>query len=214
MKRLIFSDCHFTTNFELSRFNLLTSQIEQADEVIILGDFWDGYLISFDDFLSSEWQKLFPILKSKKTKYLTGNHDHHRFLDDRVYQFCDQYLESYQFQTGKIKYHCEHGHQIIKHVDGYLPFVHNKYFAFFSDTFYLLGTKLWKEKFWHIAKSQNLRLVKHQAQYLPDQILITGHTHRQEYLHKQYLNPGMFNYGIAQYCWLDNNKINLVSTRY
>ena len=66
MKTLIFSDTHLKTKFEQKKFNFLSNIIDDADAIIIAGDFWDGYYCSFDEFVNSEWSALFPLLKEKK----------------------------------------------------------------------------------------------------------------------------------------------------
>ena len=63
MKILVFSDTHLSSTFEEKKFNLLKEIISRADRVIINGDFWEGYLISFKEFLDSRWKELFPLLK-------------------------------------------------------------------------------------------------------------------------------------------------------
>ena len=214
MKRLIFSDTHFTTRFDFKRFDLIASEIRKSDQVIIVGDLWDGYLITFEDFINSKWNKLFPLLKKKKTIYLTGNHDHRSYLDNRVKLFCDRCVDSYHFRVAQTDYYCEHSHELIKHIDGFLPFVRNKYFAIFSDRYFQGGTYLLKENFWKLGKSQNNRLLTYQANNLPNQIFISGHTHVQQYMAGKYLNPGIINYGLAQYIWLNDNHVKLVSRHY
>ena len=52
-KILIFSDSHLSPRFNQAYFNKLANLIEQADQVIINGDFWEGYFYSFDEFLNS-----------------------------------------------------------------------------------------------------------------------------------------------------------------
>ena len=58
--------------------------------MIIAGDFWDIWHTSFDRFLSSEWSRLFPLLRKKQAIYLWGNHDPAEFMDSRVKRFCLQ----------------------------------------------------------------------------------------------------------------------------
>jgi predicted MPP superfamily phosphohydrolase len=87
MQTLIFSDTHLTKGFNRKKYEFLREIIEPVDRVIINGDFWDGYLTSFDKFVNSEWQKLFPLLKEKQTIYLYGNHDKTKWCDSRVNLF-------------------------------------------------------------------------------------------------------------------------------
>ena len=67
MKILLFSDSHLRIRFEQKKFNFLKRIIYEADKVIILGDFWEGSLETFDRFVNSDWKNLFPLLKEKHT---------------------------------------------------------------------------------------------------------------------------------------------------
>jgi len=119
MQTLVFSDTHFSKKFNKRQFNALVKQISYADRVVINGDFWEALDITFDDFINSEWNKLFPFLKQKQTVYVYGNHDDPYFSDDRVYQFCDRAVKEYLLETPSNKYLFRHGHQFLfpKHTD-------------------------------------------------------------------------------------------------
>jgi predicted phosphodiesterase len=43
MKTIIFSDTHLTDQFDPELYKALENMIQEADQVIINGDFWDGY---------------------------------------------------------------------------------------------------------------------------------------------------------------------------
>lgn len=213
MKTLVFSDTHLTKKFNQQKFGFLAQQIKKADQVIMLGDLWDGFFISFDDFINSNWRKLFPLMK-KKTIYLYGNHDPKVWSDKRVNEFCKKATVDYEFKVGKAIYYCVHGHELLKHVDGYIPFVRNKYFAVFSSTFYNAGSWLLKESFWISALVQNKRLIKYQQKFLSEKVLVTGHTHVQQYIPGSYLNPGVNSYGLLQCAWIDESGVKFVRERY
>lgn len=112
MKTLIFSDTHLTHYFDEDLFDYIAKLVKNADQVVINGDFWDAYLTTFDQFYNSEWQKLFPLLKKKKTIYVTGNHDKPEFMDERVYSFCEVQTIAYSFESEGKKYNVQHGHLI------------------------------------------------------------------------------------------------------
>ena len=63
MKILVFSDTHLTDVFDAARFEAMAKMIDEVDQVIINGDFWDGYIIKFSEFIESGWNQLFPLLK-------------------------------------------------------------------------------------------------------------------------------------------------------
>ena len=65
-KILIFSDTHLTKRFEEKKYNLLVRLVSSSDRVIINGDFWDSWFVSFKDFLGSKWNKLFPLLRERE----------------------------------------------------------------------------------------------------------------------------------------------------
>ncbi len=66
---LIFSDTHLTTKYDRKKFELLSKLIGSSDRVIINGDFYEGYVINFGQFIASPWRNLFPLLKEKKAIY-------------------------------------------------------------------------------------------------------------------------------------------------
>jgi len=84
MSTVVFSDSHITSKFDRAKFLYLQSIVEPADRVIIIGDFWDGYMTDFTDLLNSKWSKLFALLKSKETFYVCGNHDAAALNDPRT----------------------------------------------------------------------------------------------------------------------------------
>lgn len=80
MRVLVFSDTHLTKAFDDKKCEFLKKIISDSDQVIINGDFWDGYIISFDEFLKPEWACLFPPLKAKKNFLYLRKSRSERFL--------------------------------------------------------------------------------------------------------------------------------------
>ncbi len=87
MKTIVLSDTHLYEEFDEKKFNFLKRIISKVDRVIINGDFWDSYICSFSDFINSPWKKLFPLLKTKKTVYIYGNHDKKSLTDKKNITF-------------------------------------------------------------------------------------------------------------------------------
>lgn len=112
-KILIFSDTHFGKEFQIERFEFLANAINNHDKVIILGDFYESYSISFDQFLKTEWGRLFPLLKAKHAIYIPGNHDHEasRFKEEALV-FCDEVLDELVVESGDEKFKFFHGHEL------------------------------------------------------------------------------------------------------
>jgi predicted phosphodiesterase len=108
---LVVSDLHLSHRFKQSKYDLLARIIAEADRVIINGDLWDMYLTSWDRFVASRWSGLFPLLKSKRTIYLPGNHDPEDKIDYRWQLFADEYRETYACSVGSKKFIIQHGHR-------------------------------------------------------------------------------------------------------
>ncbi len=96
MKKLIISDTHLT-NFNKRQFIFLQDLISSVDQVIINGDFWDSWCVSFEKFVNSKWQDLFDLLLEKNTIYIYGNHDPKDLNDERTSLFAVKSCDSYQF---------------------------------------------------------------------------------------------------------------------
>src|SRR3989338_3116815 len=100
MKTLVFSDTYFGAHFVEKKYHFLENLINQSDQVIINGDFWDSFFITFSQFNDSPYRNLFPLLKKKKTIYITGNHDTPDLLDNRVELFSDLQTDRYEMPVG------------------------------------------------------------------------------------------------------------------
>ncbi|MFI5240838.1 MAG: metallophosphoesterase [Microgenomates group bacterium] len=211
MRILVFSDTHLTDNFEEKRYKFLKKIIENSDQVIINGDFWDGYVTDFDKFTKSEWSNLFSLLKSKKTTYLFGNHDKPEFSDRRTSLFSTEQQQSVSIKTRV-------DNLIIEHGDKYLPFIDAKlsrknipksfarhsldYESFLIRNF---GTTLIK----NLYQKYNNAIKEKSAPHLKNKdVLVCGHTHLLEIdLKAKFINSGLINYGLGQYLLIEGDKI-------
>jgi len=212
MKNLIFSDTHLTPKYEPKKLAVLKDAIEQADQVIINGDFWEGMAYRFEDFVTSSWSKeLFPLLKKKKAVYLFGNHDKERLTDSRADLFSNKQMKQYSFKSGENTYFVEHGDLLFPLPD--LPLilrvtlegVENIIFKIFGKTFIRFAY----ERFNNSIKRKIL------GKFKENEFLITGHTHYAEVdLKSHYINSGFNNYGIAQYLYIENGKVTAIEKRY
>ncbi|MBT4124710.1 MAG: hypothetical protein HN981_02285 [Candidatus Pacebacteria bacterium] len=212
-KILIFSDSHLSPRFNEDYFEKISSLIKQADQVIINGDFWEGYFYSFDEFLNSPWKELFPLLKEKKTVYIHGNHDLAKYLDERTSLFSDIVAESYEFSSGGKDFVCLHGHQYIESPQKQSLMMRSKFLLGSLYLVYYVGMWLLNESFWKIYAFENNRLKKVQKNEFPGKILITGHTHLME-KDDQFINLGVMSFGFFEYAWLENGEIRQYKERY
>lgn len=115
MKTLVFSDTHLTHKFDQKKFDFLHQIISDADKVIINGDFWDFWGTNFEKFFQSEWRHLFPLLKSKQTVYVCGNHDPLPTNRALLEQFCTQAVSEFLCRIGEFNYRFTHGHLLTTH---------------------------------------------------------------------------------------------------
>ena len=116
MKTLIIGDLHLKSQaYKQEIYEKLDEISSDIDQIILNGDFWDGYEQSFDRFLSSEWSVLFPLLKSKNTIYHPGNHDRLEWLDDRTSQFSVATRNHTEIVIAGKRIHITHGTEISPH---------------------------------------------------------------------------------------------------
>ncbi|MGA2911434.1 MAG: metallophosphoesterase family protein [Candidatus Levyibacteriota bacterium] len=208
MKIIIFSDTHLTTDFEEDRFRFLKHIISQADKVIINGDFWEGWQITFSEFIESPWNKLFPFLKGKETIYLYGNHDKKEYCDKRVFLFSSHQATHYKFKIGNQSFFVEHGDRINF---AYKKLFYKQFFKSISHYPFFVKRAALLEKI--IVKSGLKRLLDRNGRLLTFEIIkqrdhekgnseiyICGHTHLGFYDKKhQFLNDGFIRHGVGQY---------------
>ncbi|MCX6733162.1 MAG: metallophosphoesterase family protein [Candidatus Roizmanbacteria bacterium] len=216
MKTLIISDVHLTHRFDEKKFIFLKYLLSSVDQVILNGDFWDGYRTTFDLFLNSQWNQLFPLLRAKKTVYLYGNHDQQKFSDKRVSQFSFIQKENHKIKTKDVTYHIEHGHLLCPSIDLIYPL--SKKSLFYINFFF--------QKIEHILtilRSPHNILLKHENAKIKRCLssvqfpywYICGHTHYAELdMKNKFANSGSIQFGQATYLIIDSSGISLQSNWY
>lgn len=214
---IILSDLHLTEKFDKSKFELLKKVILNSERVIINGDFFDGYLTTFDKFMNSSWRHLFPLLKSKQTIYIHGNHDHRRYTDERVNEFSSYYGHEYIFSYNNKTYIVRHGHEIKSFHDGNLPRYILSFMTLLNHLILELvvrnkGVYGYKWVFWDKNKlfkewaKNNLR---------EGEVFISSHTHYPEIdLDSKVMNTGYGMHGYLTYLRLFSGKVDLVIKEY
>lgn len=221
MKTIIFSDIHLTKKFDKKKFEFLKKTAENADQIIINGDFWDHYVCRFSTFVKSDWKKLFPILRAKNTIYLFGNHDRQSWTDERISLFCRHSANQHIMEFGEKKLIIEHGNRIIPSVD-------EKAIARFTirpirymaaktkNALERIGLVILGETFFKTEKRENRKIKKYiQKNLKPHEILITGHTHLAEFdLDNRFINSGLVRHGFGQYVLIENDQIKLITENY
>jgi predicted phosphodiesterase len=222
MKTLIFSDTHFHKAFDEKKYNFLTNIIHDADTIIIAGDFWEGYLMSFSDFLSSEWKRLFPLLKEKNTIYVIGNHDHEALGDRRTGLFSSHQTRQYILSSYKKRFIIEHGDRLAVKLSSIskiaktivthplaITFLHTHFESFLINT---IGKKFYQKRFYRFNKIIKKRIRRELA---VDDFFICGHTHAAELdLQNNFANTGMVRHGLGQYILIENGTVQLKETWY
>jgi len=216
MNILIFSDTHLYLPFDEKKYNFLKRIIEKSDRVIINGDFFDNYMTDFDKFVNSPWNKLFPLLKSKKSIYIYGNHDKRSFCDKRVDLFSDIQAERYKIKTQNKTFIFEHGQktrvtpdtawELSKEILHYGMCIGHFFRRLMVKTF---GKTFITLRFAHRNVKSKRRITD---MYKPqdNEIYIIGHNHFGEVDEKNHFAAsGMILYGFASYLTIENDKICL-----
>lgn len=212
MKILVFSDTHLYLPFDQKKFNFLKKIISNSDKVIINGDFFDDYMISFDDFVNSPWKELFPLLKNKHAVYIFGNHDQQKFSDERLSLFSDIQVTSYKLQVANIQYIFTHGQQFRKTADLFIkelfkPLVslvvriaHHKR----QNLVNIFGRNFLKARFAY----RNIATKEKAIKTINDnEFIIVGHNHWAEVdAQNHFACNGAILYGFAQYLTIDSTS--------
>ncbi len=212
MKTIITSDLHLTTKFEPAKFNYLRKVIEQADRVIINGDFWSYYSCTFEQFINSQWNRLFPVLKSKNTVYIYGNHDEEIWCGDCT-EFSDIQSYEYDLKVGEHLYKVQHGHRLCLSK----PINNEKYMRverkLHVDDLIRYPLESWiikrlgLSKYQRLTRSMQIELKKYALQHMSEnEVLITGHSHHGEVdFTDKFANCGFIGSGIAEFIILDSD---------
>lgn len=212
MKTLVFSDTHLSFPFEEKKLNFLKNIINNADQVIINGDFWEGYFISFSNFINSPWKELFPLLKKKKAIYIYGNHDRKRFADKNLTLFSTEQTDSYTLKSGDKTFKIEHGNRLLPlentteekiinanpNVTTKIMEQIEKFIVRTTGSTYQLGLRNLNKKIKNLVK----------LELLEGEYYVCGHTHCAEIDYSnRFINTGMIKHGLAQYLLIDNGII-------
>lgn len=212
---IVLSDCHLDSRFDESVFLKFKKIIEKADVLVINGDFWADSAGSFEKFITSPWQKLFPLLKAKKTYYVFGNHDMPLLSDERIYQFCEWAGFRLKIKAGDIPLHIEHGHLLSGDFVRKILIAFQKHPKALKYATFPFGIA--EQTARYIAKKRNTDLlsflntefktnrlaVSHQNEYF-----LMGHTHLPEFdKTTKYVNSGLTHNGHFDYIEVYKNVI-------
>ncbi len=217
MNILVFSDTHLFLPFDQKKFNFLKKIISESDQVIINGDFFDSYMISFNDFINSPWNQLFPLLKKKKTVYIFGNHDQEKFSDKQTSLFSMKQAVEYRMKINNETYIFTHGQQFRKTPDLFIkrffkPFVSLVVrIAHFKrqNLTNIFGRNFLRFRFAYRnikTKEKAIKTIKN------NEFIVVGHNHWAEVDEKKHFAcNGAILYGFAQYLTIDSvsGKITL-----
>lgn len=220
---IVFSDTHLTERFNTRKFNYLKEIITQADRIIINGDLWDGFICSFDEFVKSEWRKLFPLLKSKGTIYLHGNHDPKKWCDERVALFSICQLNSLDLKVAGIRLHIEHGHRISPKLVSRLPCWQTLVLALrpLIGNLNLSLFRLWlathRKRFLAMRSALQSKAMKRwcRKNLRENQMGVFGHSHAPELDYEsKFISTGFINFGYASCLKIIGGRLILVEERY
>ncbi|MFA6081096.1 MAG: metallophosphoesterase [Patescibacteria group bacterium] len=224
MKILVFSDTHLYLPFDQKKFNFLKKIISESDKVIINGDFFDDYMVSFADFINSPWNQLFPLLKNKKAIYIFGNHDQEKFSDKRISLFSVKQTSEYRMKINNKIFIFTHGQQFrktadlsIKNIASFMPVVNlaMKIAHLFRQIMVnIFGRNFLSLRFAYrniATKEKAIKTIK------AGEFVIVGHNHWAEVDEKNHFAcNGAILYGFAQYLIIDSAtaKISLYEEWY
>lgn len=222
MTTVVISDLHLTGKFDARKFDYLKGIIAKADWVIINGDFWDGELCTFKEFLRSRWKELFPLLRSKGAIYIYGNHDPRKRNDERTAFFSIYQTDSLDIRTGKLSLHIEHGDRIAPEgsIIGWLAPITIGDKPVGAQILALLakiGLFLFGKWGLNIKERRNNEKMKRwcQQNLEENRILVCGHTHLAELdPSARFVNTGFIDCGYAQYLKIEDGEIILVEESY
>lgn len=216
MKTVVISDTHLSGKVYPKKFRYLKSIIEDADKVILAGDFWDGFVVSFDKFVNSEWQMLFPLLRERQAVYLYGNHDRPEWCDERVSLFSVKSGADTSLSVGGQLYHITHGHTILTPYDDRLPVLNHKVPLRIGSHIDLAHKAIWGKRFLGRKSRINAPMAKWAANNLSEeQVLITGHSHYPEIdLSRRFINSGFIGLGYGNYVVIYPSGPRVIKERY
>lgn len=204
MQYLVISDTHFAAgNYDPKFCDRLIELIEQYPRVIILGDFFDAYLSTFDVFLVSGWKRLFPLLRKKKAVYIYGNHDRPEYMNEHTTDFSVEQTYRKELEVQGVRVILQHGHLYAPDFDGkfpwlsyYLSWLYPRYHRHASERTWInrLFLKAYndnKNKLLHADMKRAITRFQEKNSDMEATWQITGHSHIQDIdLDLQYINVG------------------------
>ena len=214
MNILVISDTHLSLPFEEKKFRFLETLIKKHDQVIIDGDFWEGFLISYDKFVASPWRALFPLLKQKNSIYIFGNHDLEEFGNGTFDSFSVKQTDRYEAKVNGHVFVFEHGHRLLP-LDGDddSKKIRNTKYMDRVEKYMIKG---FGAKYQKLLKPYNKKIKKQLPRELKQtEYYVCGHTHCAEIDHKnRFINTGVIKHGLAQYLVIRNNIPHLKQEKY
>jgi len=210
MKTLVFSDSHLGKNFEERKFKFLTKIITHADRVIINGDFWEGKVISFQNFIYSPWHHLFPLLKKKKAVYIFGNHDNQNLTNAKTYLFSDIQIKRYELKSNGSVFIFEHGNRFFPTLGEKINVKSKTFFDVFENLENFLVRNFNKKVFDFFGREINGIVKKKVGELQPNHYFVCGHTHLAEIDEEnRFLNCGLIKHGLGQYLIIEDGLFDL-----
>ena len=214
MNILVISDTHLSLPFEEKKFRFLETLINKHDQVIINGDFWEGFVISYDKFVLSPWKSLFPLLKKKNSIYIFGNHDPEEYGNGSFDAFSMIQTDNYRAEVNGHTFLLEHGHRLLPLDSG----DENKRRRATKnmDRLEKYMIKGFGAKYQKLLKSYNKKIKKKLVSELKEsEYYVCGHTHCAEIDHKnRFINTGVIKHGLAQYLVIHDNTAHLKQEKY
>ena len=216
MKTVILSDTHLSTKVCHRKLDYLKSVIEDSDKVIVAGDFWDGFLTSFDNFINSKWKELFPLLLERQAVYLYGNHDRPEWCDERVSLFAVEHGLDTVVENNSQSYHITHGHTVFTSFEDKYPILNRKASLRLGSNIDAVHKRVWGRKFLKDGSRINRPMSSWVSNNLPaNQILVTGHSHYPEInLPNRFVNSGFIGFGYGNYAVIEAGGPQIIKERY
>lgn len=217
MNILVFSDTHLNLPFEEKKFNFLKDIISKSDQVIINGDFWEGYFISFKQFLDSPWKNLFTLLKQKQAVYIFGNHDRERFSTKDIGLFSTLQTNKYFLNLKNKTYIFEHGNRLVPLENGDQaisgkPNVITRIAEQIEKYIIKTGGALYQKGLLHYNKQIKDKI---KTELKENEYFVCGHTHCAEIDHKnKFINTGIIKHGLAQYLFIKDGILYPKQEKY
>lgn len=222
-KTLIISDLHLNNSFDRELSHYIANLVRSVDQVIINGDFWDHYICSFDEFVASEWNQLFPILREKNAIFIYGNHDKAAFSDERVTFFSAKQVVEYTLHSGDKRFIIEHGNRIAPEMDDKHPTLANLFDRFYPRFYFYMMKDLWATRFIHrkfmYPKQEKLDVILQRYFSRLDDATVDGYICGHSHIFAasptfKYYNSGYFFAGEAHYLIIEDGTISRHSEFY